>query len=75
MGQRSNLFKDPCKSKTRTSGHETQCDAYYECFDGQPVIQYCPNGLVYHGKRQSGLFGVCDYDHNIDCSDRPERSK
>ncbi|KAB7502189.1 hypothetical protein Anas_13948 [Armadillidium nasatum] len=72
--QRNNLLTDPCQSKTRTAPHETQCDAYYECFDGQPYLQHCPNGLVYHGKRSSGLFGVCDYDFNVDCSPTPERS-
>ncbi|XP_066976951.1 protein obstructor-E-like isoform X2 [Macrobrachium rosenbergii] len=65
---------DPCKTKTRTSAHEDQCDAYYECFDGQAVLQTCPNGLVYLGKRTQGLFGVCDYDFNVDCSDRPGRN-
>ncbi|XP_068216759.1 protein obstructor-E-like isoform X2 [Palaemon carinicauda] len=70
MGQRL----DPCKTKTRTSAHEDQCDAYYECFDGQAVLQTCPNGLVYLGKRTQGLFGVCDYDFNVDCSDRPGRN-
>ncbi|XP_042878737.1 protein obstructor-E-like isoform X2 [Penaeus japonicus] len=70
MGQ----FQDPCKTKTRTSAHETQCDAYYECFDGQAVLQTCPNGLVYLGRRTQGLFGVCDYDFNVDCTDRPGRN-
>jgi len=70
MGQ----FTDPCKTKTRTSAHESQCDAYYECFDGQAVVQNCPNGLVYLGRRVQGLFGVCDYDFNVDCTDRPGRN-
>ncbi|XP_071546403.1 protein obstructor-E-like isoform X2 [Panulirus ornatus] len=67
-------FSDPCKRKTRTSPHEEQCDLYYECFDGQAVLQSCPNGLVYQGKSTQGLFGVCDYDFNVDCSDRPGRN-
>jgi len=68
-------FVDPCKQKTRTSAHETQCDAYYECFNnGDPVLQYCPNGLVYNGSKKRGLLGVCDYDHKVDCYDRPERN-
>lgn len=73
VGQRQ--FTDPCKTKTRTSAHEDQCDLYYECFDGQAVLQSCPNGLVYLGKRTQGLFGVCDYGFNADCTDRPNRSK
>uniref|UniRef100_A0A0P4W9Q1 Chitin-binding type-2 domain-containing protein n=1 Tax=Scylla olivacea TaxID=85551 RepID=A0A0P4W9Q1_SCYOL len=67
-------FADPCKTKTRTSAHEDQCDLYYECFNGQPVLQECPNGLVYHGKRTQGLFGVCDYDFMVDCTGRPARN-
>lgn len=73
--ERTIRYDDPCKSKTRTSAHEDQCDAYYECYDGQPVVQYCPNGLVYHGKSNRGLFGVCDYDFNVDCTTRPQRGK
>ncbi|XP_042240102.1 protein obstructor-E-like isoform X2 [Homarus americanus] len=72
VGQRQ--FSDPCKSKTRTTSHEDQCDLYYECYDDQAVVQSCPNGLVYLGKRTRGLFGVCDYDFNVDCSDRPARN-
>ncbi|KAG0702295.1 Protein obstructor-E [Chionoecetes opilio] len=60
-------YADPCKTKTRTSAHEDQCDLYYECLGGQAILQECPNGLVYHGKRVQGLFGVCDYTFNVDC--------
>merc|ERR1719369_302238 len=74
LGTAMAQFSDPCKSKTRTSAHETQCDAYYECFNQDAVLQYCPNGLVYNGSKKRGLIGVCDYDHKVDCFDRPERN-
>lgn len=69
-------YVDPCKQKTRTSAHETQCDAYYECFNNgaDPVVQICPNGLVYNGSKKRGLLGVCDYAHKHDCAGRPERN-
>ncbi|XP_069961268.1 protein obstructor-E isoform X2 [Cherax quadricarinatus] len=69
MGQDG--FADPCRSKTRTTAHEDHCDLYYECINDLPVVQSCPNGLFYQGKRTRGLFGVCDYHFNVDCYDRP----
>jgi len=70
------LGKKSCgaESKPRTVGHETQCDVYYECYEGQGFLQSCPNGLAYAGEQQFGLIGSCDYPHNVDCRARAERN-
>ena len=66
---------ESCKSRSRTVSHETACDLYYECYEGQGFLQACPNGLVYKNTGRNGLIGVCDYPHNVNCANREERSK
>ena len=56
-------------------GHESSCDLYYDCYEGQGFLQSCPNGLVYAMNGQFGLVGECDYPHNVNCQGRSERSK
>ena len=59
-----------CRAKTLTLPHEKYCDLYYHttgCDDGQKLLRSCPNGLLYKDGGRSGLIGVCDYPHNIDC--------
>ncbi|KAK2707673.1 hypothetical protein QYM36_015385 [Artemia franciscana] len=67
--------QDACKTKTQTLPHETYCDKYYKCIDGQTTVAECPNGLVYLGKPGRSLVGVCDYDFNVECGERSNRSK
>lgn len=69
--------RDPCKAKVQTTPHETYCDKYYACVANQTVEKSCPNGLAYLGHTSRGrfsVFGHCDYDFNVDCSGRPQRS-
>lgn len=63
-----------CKSGARTVAHESQCDLYYECYEGQGFLQSCPNGLNYKVSGRHGLIGVCDYPHNTNCREREERN-
>jgi len=75
--QRQNLNligKEACKSGAKTVGHESLCDLYYECYEGQGFLTSCPNGLVYNNDGRFGLIGVCDYPHNIGCQAREERN-
>jgi len=67
--------KDACKSGAKTVGHESQCDLYYECYEGQGFLTSCPNGLVYNNDGRFGLIGLCDYPHNVGCQGREERSE
>ena len=67
--------KESCKSGAKSVGHESSCDLYYDCYEGQGFLQSCPNGLVYAMNGQFGLVGECDYPHNVNCQGRPERSK
>lgn len=30
--------------------HETDCDKYYQCANGTPVLKECPEGLVFNDK-------------------------
>jgi len=69
------IGKEACKSGAKTVGHESTCDLYYECYEGQGFITSCPNGLVYANDGRFGLIGVCDYPHNVPCLGRKERSK
>ncbi|KAK2705936.1 protein obstructor-E-like isoform X2 [Artemia franciscana] len=66
--------QDACKTKTQTLPHETYCDKYYKCIDGQTTAAECPNGLVYLGKPGRSLVGVCDYDFNVECGERSNRN-
>ena len=81
----NSLFREPpqrvsavagpegCKSRARTVPHESSCDMYYQCFEGQSLLQRCPNGLMYKSNGRAGLVGVCDYPHNVQCNgDRSE---
>ena len=68
--------KDACKGRNvKDAAHESSCDLYYDCYEGQGFLQSCPNGLVYNSDSRFGLIGKCDYPHNAICSGRPERSK
>lgn len=67
--------KESCSSGAKTVAHETSCDLYYDCYEGQGFLQSCPNGLVYTNDGRFGLIGNCDYPHNEKCDGRPERSK
>jgi len=57
-----------CKKPTGLFPHEKYCDYYYDCIDGEAILQACPNGLAYAGK-QKGLLQNCDYPHKVDCPD------
>ena len=67
--------KEACQSGAKSTAHESACDLYYDCYEGQGFLQQCPNGLVFAGDGRFGLIGECDYPHNIPCSGRGERSK
>ncbi len=68
--------KEACQNRnTKSAAHESACDLYYDCYEGQGFLQSCPNGLVFNANRQFGLIDNCDYPHNVDCTGRPERSK
>ena len=73
--QQNLIGKEACKSGAKTVGHESSCDLYYECYEGQGFITSCPSGLVYNNDGRFGLIGVCDYPFNINCQGREERSK
>jgi len=62
--------KEACKSGRKTVAHETNCDLFYECYEGQGFLQTCPNGLVYSGGQQFSQIGVCDYPHTTDCGNK-----
>jgi len=72
--QQNLIGKEACKSGAKTVGHESSCDLYYECYEGQGFITSCPNGLVYNNDGRFGLIGVCDYPHNVGCQGREERN-
>lgn len=42
---------------------DKDCTVFYKCLAGEPVIQYCPEGLAYNPE-----FGVCDYPENVNCN-------
>jgi len=64
--------KEACQTGAKSVGHESACDLYYDCYEGQGFLQACPNGLVYAGDGRYGLVGECDYPHNVNCNGRPE---
>eukprot|EP00090_Calanus_glacialis_P032592 TRINITY_DN53_c0_g1_i1.p1 TRINITY_DN53_c0_g1~~TRINITY_DN53_c0_g1_i1.p1 ORF type:complete len:369 (-),score=59.62 TRINITY_DN53_c0_g1_i1:77-1183(-) len=72
--QQNLMGKEACKSGAKTVGHESSCDLYYECYEGQGFITSCPSGLVYNNDGRFGLIGVCDYPFNINCQGREERN-
>ena len=67
--------KDACQSGAKSVAHESACDLFYECYEGQGFLQSCPNGLIYANDGRYGLIKNCDYPHNANCNGRPERSK
>merc|ERR1711935_876137 len=74
---RNTLKNADCRVKTRTLPHETYCDLYYHttgCEGDQALLRSCPNGLLHTGGGRSGLIGVCDYPHNVDCSEKEKRN-
>jgi len=67
--------KDACQQRNaKSAAHESACDLYYDCYEGQGFLQSCPNGLVYNGDGKFGLINSCDYPHNVDCASTPERN-
>jgi len=68
------LGKEACASGANSVGHESACDLYYECYEGQGFLKTCPNGLVFNVNSNFGLIGKCDYPHNVDCDRRSERN-
>jgi len=74
---RNTLTNSDCRVKTRTLPHEKYCDLYYHttgCDGDQALLRSCPNGLLYTGTGRSGLIGVCDYPHNVDCIDKEKHN-
>jgi len=70
-----NSGKESCKGRNvKDAAHESSCDLYYDCYEGQGFMQTCPNGLAYNRDGRFGLIGRCDYPHNVDCQERPERN-
>ncbi|XP_055942882.1 protein obstructor-E-like [Argiope bruennichi] len=65
--------KDICKTENGFFPHEDYCDYYYECIDGVPYVQECPNGLAFAGMGR-GLIDKCDYPHRVGCPD-PENNR
>lgn len=58
-----------CKTGKRSLfPHEEYCDYYYECVNGEAIVQTCPNGLAFAG-HQKGLAQNCDYPHRVGCPD------
>ena len=58
-----------CKTGKRSLfPHEEYCDYYYECVNGEAIVQTCPNGLAFAGQ-QKGLSNNCDYPHRVGCPD------
>merc|ERR1712228_333100 len=51
--------KESCKSGAKSVGHESACDLYYDCYEGQGFLQSCPNGLVYGGDGRFGHVTSC----------------
>lgn len=75
---RNTLTNSDCRVKTRTLPHEKYCDLYYHttgCDGDQALLRSCPNGLLYTKSGRSGLIGVCDYPHNVDCVEKEKHSK
>lgn len=42
------------------------CANYLNCWDGVVIEQSCPDGLLFNAAKL-----VCDYDHNVNCGNRP----
>jgi hypothetical protein len=75
---RNTLTNSDCRIKTRTLPHEKYCDLYYHttgCENDQSLLRSCPNGLLFTGNGRSGLIGVCDYTHNVDCGGKETHSE
>ncbi|KFM83048.1 Chondroitin proteoglycan-2, partial [Stegodyphus mimosarum] len=60
--------KNICKNDNGYFPHEDYCDYFYECVDGVPYLQLCPNGLAFAGGGR-GLINHCDYAHRVGCPD------
>ncbi|XP_033607056.1 peritrophin-1-like [Cryptotermes secundus] len=43
--------------------HPTQCNAFYICDWGNPVLFYCPSTLFFSNKTKE-----CDFPQNVDCN-------
>ncbi|XP_022694380.1 protein obstructor-E-like isoform X1 [Varroa jacobsoni] len=61
-----------CKKPDGLFPHDQYCDYYYDCQDGEAVLQACPNGLAFAGKKK-GLLENCDYPHKVGCPDEDSR--
>ncbi|CAL7950615.1 unnamed protein product [Xylocopa violacea] len=51
----------PKNSDVRIS-HETNCNYYYECHNGNPTLMKCLAGLVFNP-----YLEICDYPSNYEC--------
>lgn len=45
-----------CKKPDGLFPHDQYCDYYYDCQDGEAVLQACPNGLAFAGKKKASYF-------------------
>lgn len=43
--------------------HPTQCNAFYKCNWGNPVLYHCPANLFFNTESK-----VCDFRQNVDCN-------
>merc|ERR1719245_2366523 len=41
---------------------DSTCGSFVQCTWGQPVLQHCPSGLVFHPD-----LGVCVWNYQYDC--------
>jgi len=61
------LEKCTPRNMTYNIGDKEQCDKYYLCGSSGKVVEaMCDDGFVF-----SVEYFVCDYPHNVDCSERP----
>ncbi|XP_003745290.1 protein obstructor-E [Galendromus occidentalis] len=61
-----------CKKPDGLFPHDQYCDYYFDCQNGEAILQACPNGLAFAGKKK-GLLENCDYPHKVGCPDEDNR--
>lgn len=59
------VTKDPVSCTEQFASHVSDCNKYYLCDNGRPLVQSCPPDLYWNNNQKN-----CDWPRNVDCGEK-----
>lgn len=59
-----NDFEEPTTCSEQFASHPLDCNKYYLCDNGRPIVQSCPPGLHWNNDQRN-----CDWPHSAKCEE------